>query len=161
MTARVLSVLIWVHAAGRVRLHDALVIELTYICTDHGWVRSSLSIIISTMDLFESMCSSMKGDTAWSEPRIQCGALGATSLSLLSILSIRPLRNSNYELFLAIHFILSLSVYSPSRIRLSINNKVNVTGRQRISSQFVLPRPDLTEVRFYLGSAHILRLKYI
>ncbi|RDB30109.1 Ferric/cupric reductase transmembrane component 1 [Hypsizygus marmoreus] len=49
----------------------------------------------------------LAGRVAWVNPWVQCGMLATTSLTLLSIVSIRPLRERNYEVFLAVHFLLS------------------------------------------------------
>ncbi|KAG5642176.1 hypothetical protein DXG03_003439 [Asterophora parasitica] len=68
MIARVLCVLIWVHAAGRLKLK-------------------------------------LKAGSSLEHPWVRCGILASTSLTLLCILSIRPLRNRNYEVFLVIHFL--------------------------------------------------------
>ncbi|KAG5718867.1 putative ferric reductase transmembrane component [Termitomyces sp. T112] len=67
--ARVVCVLIWVHAAGRIKI---------------GLV-GSLSIRF---------------------PWIRCGLLAATAFTILSIMSIRPLRRRHYEIFLIFHFVM-------------------------------------------------------
>lgn len=69
MTARVLVVLIWVHASGRLEI----------------------GII----------------PVQWSQPWFRCGFIAATSLSLLALISLRPVRNRTYEVFLGVHFVLS------------------------------------------------------
>lgn len=70
MSARVLCVLLWVHAAGRIKV---------------GMVKSF----------------------AWALPWIQCGVLSSTAFTILCIVSVRPLRERNYEVFLVIHFVMS------------------------------------------------------
>jgi hypothetical protein len=110
MTARVLCVLIWVHASGRVSpnastsVHDSD--QLTPTCgLDKAWVSlpyfySPLAIKPTSFRLFDAYSI----DYAW----LQCGLLAATSLTVLSVVSLRPIRERNYELFLLIHFVLAL-----------------------------------------------------
>ncbi|KAF9464528.1 iron reductase [Collybia nuda] len=73
MTARVLCVLIWVHAGGRAKL---------------------------------GLIDANSPSHAW----LQCGLLAASSLTVLSIVSLRPIRERNYELFLLIHFLLAFII---------------------------------------------------
>ncbi|RDB30770.1 putative ferric reductase transmembrane component [Hypsizygus marmoreus] len=49
----------------------------------------------------------MNGTVGWDHPWVQCGLLAATSLTILSITSMRSLRDRNYEIFLVIHFVLA------------------------------------------------------
>ncbi|KAG6853299.1 hypothetical protein C0991_005354 [Blastosporella zonata] len=74
MTARVLCVLIWVHAAGRIKIG-----------------------LIGTVSL----------QISWS----QCGVLAATALTILCLVSLRPLRQRHYEIFLIFHlFLVSIAL---------------------------------------------------
>ncbi|KAJ7577070.1 hypothetical protein C8J56DRAFT_972236, partial [Mycena floridula] len=45
----------------------------------------------------------LTGDVTWDHTWIQCGLLASTSLSLLSILSLRPIREAGYESFKIMH----------------------------------------------------------
>ncbi|KAK0439364.1 iron reductase [Armillaria borealis] len=81
MVARVLCVLIWVHAGGRVHCFFLL----------------------------------LAGAVTWDHPWVQCGLLAGVSLTLLSLVSIRPIRDAGYEVFKVVHlalaFIFILSAY--------------------------------------------------
>ncbi|GLB45169.1 putative ferric reductase NAD binding domain [Lyophyllum shimeji] len=70
MSARVLCVLLWVHAAGRIKI-------------------------------------GMVGSTSWTHPWIQSGLLASTAFTILCLVSIRPLRERGYEIFLAVHFLMA------------------------------------------------------
>lgn len=41
---------------------------------------------------------------------VQCGVLAGTTLTLLCILTLRPIRNRSYEVFLIVHFVFALCV---------------------------------------------------
>ncbi|KAK0192433.1 ferric reductase NAD binding domain-containing protein [Armillaria mellea] len=73
MVARVLCVLIWVHAGGRV----------------HCFFRI------------------LAGAVTWNHPWVQCGLLAAVSLTLLSLVSVRPIRDAGYEIFKVVHLALA------------------------------------------------------
>lgn len=47
----------------------------------------------------------------WDHPFTQAGLLASIALSVLSIFSIRPLREAGYEFFVVIHFLLVLLVF--------------------------------------------------
>ncbi|KAK0489535.1 FAD-binding domain-containing protein [Armillaria luteobubalina] len=70
MVARVLCVLIWVHAGGRMKL-------------------------------------GLAGAVTWNHPWVQCGLLAGVSLTLLSLVSIRPIRDAGYEVFKVVHLALA------------------------------------------------------
>ncbi|KAF8155465.1 ferric reductase NAD binding domain-containing protein [Crassisporium funariophilum] len=80
MSARVIVILGWVHAAGRISSPSRLLDD--EVITNH-WV--------------------------------QCGVLAASSLTLLCFLTIRPIRERSYEMFLLIHFVFAfifvMSIY--------------------------------------------------
>ncbi|KAF8637231.1 hypothetical protein AX17_002962 [Amanita inopinata Kibby_2008] len=48
------------------------------------------------------------GKEMWGHNWVQCGLLGSIAISLLVLLSIRPLREAGYEFFLLMHFILAM-----------------------------------------------------
>lgn len=77
---------------------------MTYSLVDQNRVCGNLN----TPGFILNGLLSMTGHFAWTEPGVQCGLLAVTSLSLLSILSIRPLRGMHYEFFLFTHFIFAL-----------------------------------------------------
>ncbi|KAK0473728.1 hypothetical protein IW261DRAFT_674687 [Armillaria novae-zelandiae] len=70
MVARVLCVLIWVHAGGRMKL-------------------------------------GLAGAVTWNHPWVQCGLLAGVSLTLLSLVSIRAIRDAGYEVFKVVHLALA------------------------------------------------------
>ncbi|KAL0959531.1 hypothetical protein HGRIS_011244 [Hohenbuehelia grisea] len=47
------------------------------------------------------------GAVSWSHPYIQVGVLASTALTVLSIISLRPLRERGYEFFAVAHFLLA------------------------------------------------------
>ncbi|PFH49410.1 hypothetical protein AMATHDRAFT_147750 [Amanita thiersii Skay4041] len=80
-SARVICVLVWLHAGGRVG-----------DCYRGLLPHTSLTLL--------------KGKTAITTGWIRAGLLGGTALALLVVLSLRPVRRTNYEVFLWIHFVL-------------------------------------------------------
>ncbi|KAK0219859.1 ferric reductase NAD binding domain-containing protein [Armillaria fumosa] len=70
MVARVLCVLVWVHAGGRMKL-------------------------------------GLAGAVTWNHPWVQCGLLAGVSLTLLSLVSVRPIRDAGYEVFKVVHLALA------------------------------------------------------
>ncbi|KAF9456039.1 hypothetical protein BDZ94DRAFT_1276652, partial [Collybia nuda] len=70
------------------RMTARIIVVLTWV---HGAGRIKLGLV---------------GEVAWTHPWIQCGVLASTSLSILSIMAIQPIRNRHYEVFLLTHFIL-------------------------------------------------------
>ncbi|KXN81188.1 Ferric/cupric reductase transmembrane component 1 [Leucoagaricus sp. SymC.cos] len=71
MASRVLVVLVWLHAGGRIQL-------------------------------------GLEGKVAITVPVVQAGVLAGVALTLLSIVSIRPIRDKAYEFFLIVHLVLAL-----------------------------------------------------
>ena len=53
---------------------------------------------------------SLTGEWSLSHAVIRCGVLGLASLTMLCIVSLRPLRQLNYEFFFVVHFLLVLWV---------------------------------------------------
>ncbi|KAK0454149.1 uncharacterized protein EV420DRAFT_1645374 [Desarmillaria tabescens] len=49
----------------------------------------------------------LAGAVTWDHPWVQCGLLAGVSLTLLSLVSIRPIRDAGYEVFKVIHLILA------------------------------------------------------
>lgn len=52
--------------------------------------------------------SSLLGDETLAHRWVQCGVLAGTTMTLLCILTIRPIRKRSYEIFLVVHFIFVL-----------------------------------------------------
>ncbi|KAF9528716.1 ferric reductase NAD binding domain-containing protein [Crepidotus variabilis] len=64
----------------------------------------------------------LSGDDVMAEnPWVQCGVLAGSSLTLLCFLTVRPIRNWNYEFFIVIHFIfvfiMLIALYFHTRAR--------------------------------------------
>lgn len=135
MSARVLCVLVWLHAAGRVREYD-----LNYNCYEvHRCMDlADQARVIVTLKQHDSATDNphrLAGLASIAHAWIRCAVLAATALTILCIVTIRPMRDRNYQFFLVVHGVLSLCVFRCIPKRISINKFC-----QHCIGGFVLPR---------------------
>lgn len=77
--------------------------KLSYL---HGMTARTLVVLI-WIHAGGRVALGLKGKVAITVPVIQAGVLAGVSLTLLSVVSIRPLRDRSYEFFLIVHFVLA------------------------------------------------------
>lgn len=113
MVSRVVVVLIWLHAGGRVCLLLSLVEHLLKgsTWTDTYWVSindNEETSMALRWSFSLSLSLRLSGAVSIHVPAIQAGILAAVALTILSIVSIRPIRDKAYEFFLIVHLVLAV-----------------------------------------------------
>jgi len=109
MVSRVLVVLIWLHAGGRVCLLPSPAEHLLKGSTSTDTYRVSTDVESEEFGIEVVVFSfRLEGAVNIHVPAIQAGILAGVALTILSVVSIRPIRDKSYEFFLIVHLVLAV-----------------------------------------------------
>jgi ferric-chelate reductase len=114
MATRVVFVLLWTHASGKVSLSCFLLGYNNFLMARSPCRQLALNGCVVALELNDdflshTLCTACRiypgfWDTIW----LHMGVTAITALSLLILVSLRPVRAKSYQLFFWIHFALVL-----------------------------------------------------
>lgn len=99
MTARILCILLWAHAGGRVSAPSHLAYDTDFNNPAYPWVCFFVSQATITPDNPYHSIVSWSGDHLW----YRAGPVALGTFTLFCILSIGPLRDRHFEVFKFLH----------------------------------------------------------